>query len=73
MPDYYKDIKAFYRSSRHQSKAPPRTLYTLVGCGVFTIACGFIPYIVTQRMRPLNSRDEVCLKCVVPMLLLYMF
>jgi hypothetical protein len=73
MPDYYKEIKAFYRSSQHQSKASPRTLYTLVGCGVFTIACGFIPYIVTQRMRPLNSRAEVCVKCVVPMFLLLLY
>jgi len=74
MPDhYYKEIKAFYRSSQHQSKASPRTLYTLVGCGVFTIACGFIPYIVTQRMRPLNSRAEECLKSVVPLLLLLLY
>jgi hypothetical protein len=50
--------KAFYRGSERQSKNP-RTIYTLVGCGFFTIACGFIPYIVVQHMRPLNSREEV--------------
>lgn len=50
--------KAFYRGFERQSKNP-RTIYTLVGCGFFTIACGFIPYIVVQHMRPLNSREEV--------------
>ena len=51
--------KAFVRGARTQGSKNPRTIYTLIGCGIFTLACASMPYFITKKMKPLNSREEV--------------
>jgi len=50
--------RPFLRSSAASQPKNPRTLFTLIGCGLFTIAAGCLPYVISKRMKPLNSREE---------------
>lgn len=63
--------KAFVRIAAAKAKNP-RTTYTLIGCGVFTLACGCIPFVIAERMKPLNSREEVC-RCTMLSCFVFIF
>jgi len=51
--------RAFVASNSASASKNPKMMMTLVGCGVFTLACAAFPFFYSKSHKPMNSREEV--------------